>query len=110
MVRAALAICVPLAAGLATHHLALGLLPAIGGLIAGTVDVGGPYLARVKRVGSATVFGGAVGLTIGTVIHGRGWVAVAVLVGMAAVSVLMSDLGSIGSGTGLQLLGEPAFG
>jgi uncharacterized membrane protein YccC len=110
MVRAALAICVPLAAGLATHHVALGLLPAIGGLIAVTVDTGGPYLARLKRVGSATVFGGAVGLTIGTAIHGRGWVAVAVLVAMAGVSVVISELGSVGSVTGLQLLVYTAFG
>jgi uncharacterized membrane protein YccC len=110
MVRAALAICVPLAAGLATHHLALGLLPAVGGLIAVTVDTGGPYLARAKRVGSATVFGGAVGLTIGTVIHGRGWIAVAALIAVAGVSVLMSDLGSTGSVTGLQLLTYAAFG
>ncbi|MGH3157914.1 MAG: FUSC family protein [Streptosporangiaceae bacterium] len=110
MVRAALAICVPLAAGLATHHLALGLLPAIGGLIAVTVDTGGPYPARVNRVGSATVFGGAVGLTIGIVIHGRGWIAVAALVVVAGVSVLISDLGSIGSVTGLQLLVYAALG
>jgi len=110
MLRAALAICVPLAAGLAFRELALGLLPAIGGLIAVTVDVGGPYLARAKRVGSATVFGGAVGLTIGTAIHGRGWIAVVVLVGVAGVSVLLSDLGSTGSVTGLQLLTYAAFG
>ncbi|HEX4064213.1 MAG TPA: FUSC family protein [Streptosporangiaceae bacterium] len=110
MVRAALAICVPLAAGLLSDELTLGLLPAIGGLIAVTVDVGGPYRARVRRVGSATVFGGAVGLTIGTLIHGRGWIAVVVLVVIAGVSVVISDLGSIGSVTGLQLLVYTAFG
>ena len=110
MVRAALAICVPLAAGLAAHKPALGLLPAIGGLIAVVVDVGGPYVARVKRVGSAAVFGGAVGLTIGTLIHGRGWIAVVVLVLVAGVSVLVSELGSIGSVTGLQLLVYASFG
>jgi uncharacterized membrane protein YccC len=110
MVRAALAICVPLAAGLASNELALGLLPAIGGLIAVTVDVGGPYRARVRRVGSATVFGGAVGLTVGTLIHGRGWIAVAALVVVAGVSVVISDIGSIGSVTGLQLLVYSALG
>ncbi|HEY2443917.1 MAG TPA: FUSC family protein [Streptosporangiaceae bacterium] len=110
MVRAALAICVPLAAGMAAHRIAFGLLPAIGGLIAVVVDVGGPYRARARRVGSATVFGGAVGLTIGTVIHGRGWVAVVVLIGVAGLSVLISELGSTGSVTGLQLLVYAAFG
>src|ERR1700722_8676848 len=110
MVRAALAICVPLAAGLAAHEVDLGLLPAIGGLIAVSVDQGGPYWARAKRVGSATVFGGAVGLTIGTVIHGRGWIAVAVLVVIAGLSVVISELGSTGSVTALQLLTYAAFG
>jgi uncharacterized membrane protein YccC len=110
MVRASLAICVPLAAGLAAHKVALGLLPAIGGLIAVVVDVGGPYLARVKRVGSATVFGGAVGLTIGTLIHGRGWIAVVVLILVAGVSVLVSEMGSTGSVIGLQMLVYASFG
>ena len=109
MVRAAIAVCVPLAAGLAAHKPSLGLLPAIGGLIAVVVDVGGPYVARVKRVGSAAVFGGALGLTIGTVIHGRGWITVVVLVLVAGVSVLFSQLGSTGSVTGLQLLVYASF-
>jgi uncharacterized membrane protein YccC len=110
MVRAALAICVPLAAGLAAHEVALGLLPAIGGLIAVSVDLGGPYWARAKRVGSATVFGGAVGLTIGTLIHGRGWVAVIALVLVAGFSVVLTELGSIGSVTGMQMLVSASFG
>jgi uncharacterized membrane protein YccC len=104
MIRAGLAICVPLAAGLLAHDLAPGLLAAIGGLIAVIVDVGGPYLARLKRVGSAAVFGGAVGLTIGVAIHGRGWIAVLVLVLVAGVSVVVSEMGSTGSVVGLQLL------
>ena len=104
MVRAALAICVPMAAGLLAHDLAPGLLAAMGGLIAVIVDVGGPYLARLKRVGSAAVFGGAVGLTIGAAIHGRGWTAVVVLVLLAGVSVVVSEMGSTGSVVGLQLL------
>ena len=104
MVRAALAICVPMAAGLLAHDLVPGLLAAMGGLVAVIVDVGGPYLARLKRVGSAAVFGGAVGLTIGTAIHGRGWTAVVVLVLLAGVSVVVSEMGSTGSVVGLQLL------
>jgi uncharacterized membrane protein YccC len=110
MVRAALAICVPLAAGLAAHEVDLGLLPAIGGLIAVSVDQGGPYWARAKRVGSATVFGGAVGLTIGTLIHGRGWIAVIALMLVAGFSVVLTEFGSVGSVTGLQMLVYAAFG
>ena len=110
MIRAALAICVPLAAGLIAHDPVPGLLAAIGGLIAVVVDVGGPYLARLKRVGSAAVLGGAVGLTIGTAIHGRGWITVVVLVLVAGVSVLVSEMGSTGSVVGLQLLVYASLG
>jgi uncharacterized membrane protein YccC len=110
MIRAGLAICVPLTAGLLAHDLAPGLLAAIGGLIAVIVDVGGPYPARLKRVGSAAVFGGAVGLTIGTAIHGRGWIAVVVLVLVAGASVVVSEMGSTGSVVGLQLLVYASLG
>jgi hypothetical protein len=56
MVRAALAICVPLAVGFAVHQPALGLLPAIGGLLASVVDIGGratvwwPAVAALEEV------------------------------------------------------------
>jgi uncharacterized membrane protein YccC len=110
MIRAALAITVPLAAGFATHKPALGLLPAIGGLVGSVVDIGGPYPARVRRVVSATVAGGATGLVLGTLAHGRGWVTFAVLVAVAGVSVLLSAAGSTASVTGLQLLVYTAFG
>jgi len=73
MIRAALAICVPLAVALALGNVALGVLPATGGLLGVLADTGGTYLARVKRVCSAAVFGGAAGLVIGAVTHGHGW-------------------------------------
>jgi uncharacterized membrane protein YccC len=110
MIRAALAITVPLAAGFAGHDVALGLLPAIGGLLASVVDIGGPYPARVRRVVSATVAGGATGLVLGTLVHGRGWLTFAVLIAVAGVSVLLSAAGSTASVTGLQLLVYTAFG
>ena len=53
MLRAALAICVPLAAGLALGDRALGVLPATGGILGVMSDTIGPYLNRVKRVASA---------------------------------------------------------
>jgi hypothetical protein len=110
MIRAALAICVPLGAGLLAHDPAPGLLAAMGGLITVVVDIGGPYRARLKRVGSAALFGGAVGLTIGAAIHGRGWIAVVVLVLVAGVSVVVSEMGSTGSVVGLQLLVYASLG
>jgi uncharacterized membrane protein YccC len=110
MLRAALAICVPLAIGMATGHRTLGLLPAMGGLIGVMVDLGGPYLLRVRRVGAAVLFGGAPGLVIGEVIHGHGWITVLALVLVAGVSAAMSTLGDIGSVTGLQLLVYASLG
>lgn len=110
MLRAAFAICLPLSVALAAGKGKLGVLPAMGGILGIMADSGGPYLTRVKRVGSASLFGGAVGLTIGSVIHGHGWVAVAGLVVVAGVSGVLSSLGDIGSVTGLQLLVYSALG
>ncbi len=110
MLRAVLAICVPLAVALALGKGTIGVLPAIGGLLSTMADTGGPYLSRVKRVGSATVFGGAIGLVIGSVTHGHGWLALVALVVVAGVSGVLSSVGDIGSITGLQLLVYTALG
>jgi uncharacterized membrane protein YccC len=115
MVRAALAICVPLSVGFAVGRRDIGLVPAVGGLVGTVVDPAGPYVVRVKRMVTAAVFGGVAGLLIGMLIHHRGWVAVASLVVVAGLSALISRLGSTGSATGLTLLifatlGLGAFG
>jgi uncharacterized membrane protein YccC len=110
MIRAMLAICVPLSVALALGKGTLGVLPAMGGLIGTMADTGGPYLTRVKRVGSAAVFGGAIGLAIGSVTHGHGWLAVLALIVVAGVSGVLSAVGDIGSVTGLQLLVYTAIG
>jgi len=110
MLRAVLAICVPLSAGILTGHRTLGLLPAMGGLMGVMVDTGGPYTARMRRVGSAALFGGAPGLAIGAAIHGRGWIAVVALILVAGVSAILSTLGATGSVTGLQLLVYASLG
>jgi len=110
MVRAALAICVPLSAGFVTGRRDVGLVLAIGGLTGAIIDTGGPYVVRFKRAVIAGVLGGVAGLVIGMFIHHRGWVAVASLVVVAGVSALLSRLGSTGSVTGLQLLVFTALG
>jgi uncharacterized membrane protein YccC len=110
MARAVLAIWAPLAAGLITGHRALGLLPAVGGLLSVMIDNGGPYLARVRRISCAAVFGGAAGLMIGLVIHRRGWIAVIVIVAVAWTSTMVTRLGGTGSVTGLQLFVYSALG
>jgi uncharacterized membrane protein YccC len=82
----------------------------MGGLLSVMIDTGGPYWLRVKRIGAAAVLGGAPGLLIGTLIHGRGWVAVIAVVVVAGVSSILARLGSIGSVTGLQLFIYSALG
>jgi uncharacterized membrane protein YccC len=110
MVRAALAICVPVSVGIVVGRRDIGLVPAIGGLLVTITDTGGPYVMRVKRVVTAAVFGGVAGLAIGMVIHARGWVAVASLVVVAGVAALISRLGATATVTGLQLLVYTALG
>jgi uncharacterized membrane protein YccC len=104
MVRAALAICAPLSVGIVVGRRDVGVVPTIGGLVATVTDTSGPYVVRVRRIVAAAVLGAAPGLVIGMLIHNRGWVAVACLVVVAAISALISRLGSTGSVTGLQLL------
>jgi len=103
MFRAILAICLPLVFGMAIGLQEPGLLVALGGLLGVAIDNGGAITARMLRVGSAAA-GGAVGLALGSVLHGRGWVAVIALVAMAGVSAQLSEIGGIGSVAGLELL------
>ncbi|MGH3190499.1 MAG: FUSC family protein [Streptosporangiaceae bacterium] len=110
MVRTALAICVPLSAAFAVGKGTDGVLPAIGGLLGAMTDTGGTYLARARRVGAAGVFGGAVGLAVGSVIHGHGWIAVLALVVVAGASGVLSSIGDLGSVIGLQLLVYASLG
>jgi uncharacterized membrane protein YccC len=110
MIRAVFAIWVPLAAGFITGRRDIVLLPAMGGLLSVMIDQGGPFRVRVRRIGTAAVFGGGVGLTIGCAIHGRGWIAVIALVVIAGVSAILARLGAVGSVTGLQLFIYSALG
>src|SRR5258708_16811372 len=104
MVRAGIASGGPLAVAFAVGQRGPGELIAMGGLLGTLVDKGAPYAARVKRVGSAAVFGGAAGLTIGSFIHGRGWIAVVALVGVAGGSPPLSAVGDLRSVARLPLL------
>jgi hypothetical protein len=110
MIRAALAICLPLGVAFAVGKTTIGLLPAMGGLLGSLTDRGGSYLNRVKRVSAVGVFGGAVGLAVGSAIHGRGWIAVVALVVVAGASAVLSTVGDIGSQVGLQLLVYASLG
>ncbi len=104
VIRAALAVCGPLALGYSLGSQAAGLLGAMGGLLGSVVDRGGPYPARIRRMAAAGIFGGAAGLVLGGLVHGQGWLTVALLVLVAGISALMSAAGATVAITGLQLL------
>ena len=104
MVRAALAVCGPLALGVILGTPVPGLLSAMGGLLGSVVDRGGTYPARIRRIAVAATFGGAAGLCLGELAHGRGWLEVVLVVGVAGVSALLTGAKATVSITGLQLL------
>ncbi len=110
MARAVLALWVPMAVAFATGRQELAMLPAMGGLLSIMIDNGGPYWSRVERITAAAVFGGASGLLIGTLIHGRGWVAVGAITFVAGVSSILARFGGTGSVTGLQLFVYSSLG
>jgi uncharacterized membrane protein YccC len=110
MLRVAIVIGLPLAIGLAAGRPIAGVLVTTGALLGSVVDRGGPYQVRVRRITCAALLGGVPGLILGGLIHGRGWLAVLVLIAVAGVSAVMSALGDVASVTGLQLLVYTAFG
>ena len=110
MARSVLALWVPMAVAIASGRQQLALLPAMGGLLSIMIDNGGPYWSRVERITTAAVLGGAPGLLIGTLIHGRGWVAVGAVTFVAGVSSILARFGGTGSVTGLQLFVYSSLG
>src|SRR5258708_33732705 len=61
MIRAALAIGVPLSVGMALGRRDMGLLSALGRLLGTGIDTGGPHLGRFKRGLPAAPFRGPAG-------------------------------------------------
>lgn len=88
MLRAALAIGLPTAVGMALDQGAAAALVALGALPAITGDNGGPYRNRALSIGS-TVFGGALGYLLGNLMAGHGlWTSAAMMLMVLAASLV----------------------
>ncbi|KUL33587.1 FUSC family protein [Streptomyces regalis] len=101
--RAAIAIALPLAIGLAAGRPAYGALAAMGALNGVISDTAAAYRVRIPTIAIPQLFG-AVGVTVGALVYGHGWVAVAAVTGVALVSGMISTIGAVASAAGLVLL------
>ncbi|MEU3410678.1 MULTISPECIES: FUSC family protein [unclassified Streptomyces] len=103
VIRAAVAMALPLAAGLAAGRPAYGALASMGALSGVIGDTADAYRMRILNIAVPQLFG-AVGVTLGTLVYGHGWYAVAAVTGVALVSGMVSTIGAVASVSGLLLL------
>ncbi|MFD3835865.1 FUSC family protein [Streptomyces sp. NPDC058642] len=101
--RAAIAMALPLAVGLAAGEPAYGALASMGALSGVIGDTADAYRMRILNIAIPQLFG-AVGVTLGALVYGHGWLAVAVVTGVALVSGMISTIGAVASVSGLLLL------
>ncbi|MDX2292810.1 MULTISPECIES: FUSC family protein [Streptomyces] len=103
VVRASLALSLPLAVGLAVDRPAYGALVSMGALSGVIGDTADAYRMRIFNIAVPQLFG-ALGVTLGTLVFGQGWLAVATLTLVALVSGMISSIGAVASASGLLLL------
>ncbi|MFJ4689166.1 FUSC family protein [Streptomyces sp. NPDC088789] len=101
--RAAVAMTLPLAVGLAVGEPAYGAIASMGALSGVIGDTADAYRIRILNIAVPQFFG-AVGVTLGSLVHDRGWLAVVVLTAIALVSGMISTIGAVASVSGLLLL------
>lgn len=101
--RAAVALAAPLAVGLAVGRPDYGALVSMGALSGVIGDTADAYRMRLLNIAVPQFFG-AVGVTLGALVHGEGWWAVGALTLVALVSGMISSIGAVASVSGLLLL------
>ncbi|WP_367043824.1 FUSC family protein [Streptomyces sp. Je 1-332] len=101
--RASVAMALPLLIGLAAGQPAYGALASMGALSGVIGDTADAYRMRIFNIAVPQLFG-ALGVTIGSLVFGHGWVAVGVVTFVALVSGMMSTIGAVASVSGLLLL------
>ncbi|MEU9474445.1 FUSC family protein [Streptomyces sp. NPDC048191] len=101
--RAAVSMALPLAIGLAAGYPAYGALASMGALSGVIGDTADAYRLRILNIAVPQLFG-AVGVTLGALVYGHGWYAVAAVTGVALISGMISTIGAVASVSGLLLL------
>ncbi|WP_328872673.1 FUSC family protein [Streptomyces sp. NBC_00287] len=101
--RAAIAMTLPLAVGLAVDKPTYGALASMGALSGVIGDTADAYRMRILNIAVPQLFG-AVGITVGSLVFGHGWIAVAVVTAVALISGMISTIGAVASVSGLLLL------
>ncbi|MFC7258823.1 FUSC family protein [Streptomyces lutosisoli] len=101
--RAAVAMALPLGIGLAAGQPAYGALASMGALSGVIGDTADAYRLRILNIAVPQLFG-AIGVTIGSLVFGHGWVAVAAVTGVALISGMISTIGAVASVSGMLLL------
>ncbi|MVO86463.1 FUSC family protein [Streptomyces sp. p1417] len=107
--RAAIAMSLPLAVGTAAGHPEYGALASMGALSGVIGDTADAYRMRVLNIAVPQLFG-ALGVTLGALVFGHGWTAVAAVTAVALVSGMMSTIGAVASVSGLLLLLNSVIG
>ncbi|MGW6392465.1 FUSC family protein [Streptomyces sp. NPDC055103] len=103
VVRASVALSAPIAVGLAVGQPVYGALVSMGALSGVIGDTADAYRMRIYNIAVPQLFG-ALGVTLGTLVFGHGWLAVAVVTLVALVSGMISSIGAVASVSGLLLL------
>ncbi|WP_405491157.1 FUSC family protein [Streptomyces sp. NBC_00096] len=103
VLRAGIAMALPLAVGFALDEPEYGALVSMGALSGVIGDTADAYRMRVLNIAVPQFFG-AVGVALGTLVFGHGWLTVGVLTLIALVSGMISSIGTVASVSGLMLL------
>ncbi|MFF4133927.1 FUSC family protein [Streptomyces mirabilis] len=101
--RAAIALALPLTIGLAAGEPAYGALASMGALSGVIGDTADAYRMRIFNIAVPQLFG-AIGVTIGSLVYGHGWVAVGAVTCVALLSGMISTIGAVASVSSLLLL------
>ncbi|MFE2143748.1 FUSC family protein, partial [Streptomyces sp. NPDC059456] len=107
--RAGIAMATPLAVGFALNEPEYGALVSMGALSGVIGDTADAYRMRILNIAVPQLFG-AVGVALGTLVFGHGWLAVGALTLIALVSGMISSIGTVASVSGLLLLLNAVIG